>query len=273
MTPLTDYKRFEYSNPLTREQLNFFDQYGFLHFKEFVSPQTVALFKEEMRSIEEQWVQQNVQKVNGVPIKYGMDIGGRKIVQRFAFSSQYSKVFAEFLRTAQFDALFPLLGSDAENPRVGENERDGLVINHYINTKDSTFTKMGWHTDCLRDIFYGKKIQPMLNVGIHLTDAAPDQSGLRILPGTHKQNIFGLLFKKRYFMDHRPDKNEIGLKVKAGDLTIHDGRLWHRVAQSTLMDEKSRRQVMYVPIISGEYAIKNEQSPTLLYQRFIKMRQ
>jgi ectoine hydroxylase-related dioxygenase (phytanoyl-CoA dioxygenase family) len=130
---------------------------------------------------------------------------------------------------------------------------------------------MGWHTDCLRDVFYGKKIMPMLNVGIHLTDAKPGQGGLRILPGTHKQTIFGVLFKKPYFLDPRPDKNEVGLQTRAGDLTVHDGRLWHRVAQSTVMGEQSRRQVMYVPIISGAYGIKNEKSPTLIYQHFQNM--
>jgi ectoine hydroxylase-related dioxygenase (phytanoyl-CoA dioxygenase family) len=267
----TDYPRFEYSNPLTQEQLDFFDRYGFLHFKGFIDADTVRAFRQEMRSVEEQWISANLEKVNGVPIKYGVDVNGEKIVQRFAFSSQYSKVLSDFLRTAQFNALFPLMGEEAVNPRIGENEKDGLVINHYINTKDSTFTRMGWHTDCLRDVFHGKKIMPMLNVGIHLTDAAPDHSGLRIIPGTHKQGIFGLLFRKRYFFDHRPDKNEIGLQVKAGDLTIHDGRLWHRVAQCSIVGEQSRRQVMYVPIVSGEYAIKTEQSPTVFYHRFHKL--
>jgi hypothetical protein len=63
----------------------------------------------------------------------------------------------------------------------------------------------------------------------------------------------------------------MGLTTKAGDLTIHDGRLWHRVAQSSIVGEQSRRQVMYVPIICGEVAIKNEKSKTLFYQRFQNM--
>jgi ectoine hydroxylase-related dioxygenase (phytanoyl-CoA dioxygenase family) len=164
-----------------------------------------------------------------------------------------------------------LLGSEAINPRVGENEKDGLVINHYINTDTSRFTRMGWHTDCLRDVFYGKKIMPMLNVGVHLTDAVENNGGLKLIPGTHKQNILNLLFKKRYFFDHNPDKNEIGLNTRAGDLTVHDGRLWHRVAQSSIIGEQSRRQVMYVPMICGNLAIKHEKSKTLFYQRFQNM--
>lgn len=269
--PLKDYPSFEFSSPLTAAQLDFFEEYGFLHFKNFITRDTVALFRREMKSIEQKWVAQNIEKVNGVPIKYGYDVDGSKIVQRFAFSSQHSAVLHEFLLDPRFQALYPLLGPGAVNPRVGENEKDGLVINHYINTDTSRFTRMGWHTDCLRDVFYGKKIMPMLNVGVHLTDAVENNGGLRLLPGTHKQNLLNLLFKKRYFFDHDPDKNEIGLMTSAGDLTVHDGRLWHRVAQSSLIGEKSRRQVMYVPVICGELAVKNEKSKTLFYQRFQNM--
>lgn len=128
---------------------------------------------------------------------------------------------------------------------------------------------MGWHTDALRDIFYGQKIMPMLNVGIHLDNSSTDNGGLRLLPGTHNQNLANMLFKKIYFYEKKADKNEIGLNVDAGDLTVHDGRLWHRVAQSPFVGEKSRRRVMYVPIITGKYQPKNADSKPLFYQRFI----
>lgn len=266
-----DYPIFEFSSPLTQEHIDFFEEHGFLHFKNFITEETVELFKKEAKAVEKNWVQENIEKVNGVPIKYGFDVDGSKIVQRFAFTSQHSAVLHEFLQDPRFQALYPLLGPTAINPRIGENEKDGLVLNHYINTDVSSFTRMGWHTDCLRDVFYGKKIMPMLNVGVHLTNAQPNNGGLRLLPGTHKQNLLNLLFKKRYFFDHEADKNEIGLMTKAGDLTIHDGRLWHRVAQSELVGEISRRQVMYVPVICGEYAIKNKNSKTQFYQRFQKI--
>jgi ectoine hydroxylase-related dioxygenase (phytanoyl-CoA dioxygenase family) len=268
---LKDYPIFEFTSPLKPEHIEFFEDHGFLHFRGFINQDTVELFKKEMRAIETKWAEQNVEKVNGVPIKWGKDIDGRSIVQRFAFSSQHSDVLHEFIQDPRFTSLYPLLGPHAKNPRMGENEKDGLVINHYINIDSSNFSRLGWHTDSLRDVFYGKKIMPMLNVGVHLTDAVPNNGGLKILAGTHKQSIFGLLFRKRYFMDHNADKNEMGLMTKAGDLTIHDGRLWHRVEQSSIIGEASRRQVMYVPVICGEHMIKDENSKTQFYQRFQKM--
>lgn len=262
------YPRFEFSNPLTPEHIDFFERHGFIHFKDFISTHAIKVFQNEIKVINQKLISSNAEKVNGVPLKFGYDLDGQKIVQRFAFSSLYSEVFHEFLLDPRFKALYPLLGPDAQNIRIGENEKDGLVINHYINSHSSGFSRMGWHTDSLRDIFYGKKIMPMLNVGVHLTDAFEGTGGLRILPGSHKQKLMSFLFKKPYFLDHRTDKNEIGIITKAGDLTIHDGRLWHRVAMSTIQGEKSRRQVMYIPLISGEHIIKHEKSPTLFYQRF-----
>jgi ectoine hydroxylase-related dioxygenase (phytanoyl-CoA dioxygenase family) len=269
MNNLNQYPLFSLSENLSSEQIDFFEQYGFLHFSSFLKQEAVAEMIKASQEIQENWIRENREKVNGVPIKYGFDIDGKKIIQRFAFSSLHHPVLHELLQDQRFKALFPLLQS--YNERVGEYEKDGLVINHYINTPTSKFTKMGWHTDCLRDVFYGKKIMPMLNVGIHLDNSSPANGGLRLIPGSHKQGILGVLFKKRYFVDHKPDKNEIGLTVKAGDLTIHDGRLWHRVAQSPLVGEESRRRVMYVPVISGEYQLKDENSPTLLYQKFSKL--
>jgi ectoine hydroxylase-related dioxygenase (phytanoyl-CoA dioxygenase family) len=151
--------------------------------------------------------------------------------------------------------------------RIGENEKDGLVVNHYVNVKGSNYSKLGWHTDSPRDIFLGTRIMPMLNVGLHLDDYAFEKGGLRVLAGTHNQGLFKLLFRKKYFVDNDPDPNELGFNIEAGDLTIHDGRLWHRVQRSSFVGEQSRRRVMYIPIVTGAYAPKNADSPTPFYHK------
>jgi len=92
------------------------------------------------------------------------------------------------------------------------------------------------------------------------------------LPGTHTQGLFRLLFKKKYFIDNKPDKKEVGFDVEAGDLTVHDGRLWHRVQQSPFEGEISRRRVMYIPIITGAYQPKTFDSPTPFYHRLAQLR-
>lgn len=263
----SNYPLFYLDSVLTQEQKDFFEKNGFIHFKNFISKETVSLILAESEKIQKDWIETDRKSVNGVPIKYGIDVDGKKIVQRFAFTNHFSPVLNDLLKDERFKALFDLIGTD--DCRIGENEKDGLVFNHYVNTTESNFSQMGWHTDALRDIFYGNKVMPMLNVGIHLDYSSTDNGGLRLLPGTHNKGMRTLLFKKLYFVNNKADKREIGLSVEPGDLTIHDGRLWHRVAQSPFVGEKSRRRVMYVPIITGKFQPKTEESKPLLYQRLM----
>ena len=262
-----NYPLFKLAERLTQDQKDFFEKYGFVHFKSFIDRETVDLVLRESEKIQDQWIREDVKAVNGVPIKYGTDIDGKRIVQRFAFANHFSPLLKDLLGDPRLKALFELIGSD--DCRIGENEKDGLVFNHYVNTKESNYSQLGWHTDALRDIFYGNKIMPMLNVGIHLDNSSTENGGLRLLPGTHNKGMGTLLFRKLYFVSNKADKNEIGLNVEPGDLTVHDGRLWHRVAQSPHVGERSRRRVMYVPIVTGKFQPRTERSKPLLYQRLM----
>ncbi|SEL04511.1 Ectoine hydroxylase-related dioxygenase, phytanoyl-CoA dioxygenase (PhyH) family [Chitinophaga rupis] len=259
------YPVFTLNGTLTDEQQAFFAANGFIHFKQFLSPADVQDIINAADAVQQKWISEGVEKVNGVPIKYGKDLNGQPIVQRFAFINQHSSVLADLLRDPRLNALLELIGPDA---RIGSDEKDGMVFNHYVNGPLSKFTKLGWHTDGLRDLFYGTRLNPMLNVGIHLSTQHRENGGLRIIPGTHQQNLFNFLFRKLYFLDHSTDPDEVAILPTAGDLTVHDGRLWHRVAQSQRSGEESRRRVIYVPLIAGKYAPRNEYSPTLFYQRF-----
>lgn len=263
----TTYQRFSLGAEITVEQQAFFNRNGFIHFKNFIEPETVSDIIRASKQVEQNWTANHIEKINGVPIKYGKDIDGSAIVQRFAFINQHHALLAEFTHDPRFQTLLSLVPGS----RLGIDEKDGMVFNHYVNSEESGFTKMGWHTDGLRDVFHGTRLNPMLNVGIHLSDATVNNGGLRILPGTHQQSLYQVLFRKKYFLDHEVDENEVAIAPKAGDLTIHDGRLWHRVAQSLVRGEESRRRVIYIPIIAGKYKPKNEDSPTALYQRFARL--
>jgi phytanoyl-CoA hydroxylase len=250
---------------LTNAHLHFFNKNGFLQFKNFADKDTVALFLREIKKVEAWLLGNEITKINGIPLKMGSDVDGAPLIQRIAFASHYSPVLKDFLKDSRLTALTQLLGN--YEGRVGENEKDGLVVNHYVNTGASAFRQLGWHTDSPRDLFLGQRIRPMLNVGLHLDDCPYANGGLRVLPGTHEQGLFRLLLRKKYFIDHKPDKREVGFEIQAGDLTVHDGRLWHRVQQSPFEGEKSRRRVMYIPIITGAYQPKNADSPTPFYHK------
>ena len=75
------------------------------------------------------------------------------------------------------------------------------------------------------------------------------------------------MFAKKYFVDNNPDQREVGFDISAGDLTVHDGRLWHRVARSELVGAASLRRSMYLPYLTGPYEPKSEDSPTPAYHK------
>jgi len=256
------------STCITKEQKDFFDKYGVIIFRNFISQENVQLFLKEIQRIEKEWIEKGVDKINGIPLKFGKDEQGNKTIQRLCFTSQHSGILHEFLQDPRFQIILELM--KPFEGRIGENEKDGLVVNNYLCTKNSGFTQMGWHTDSPRDLFQGQRIMPMLNVGVHLDNCPFENGGLRVLPGTHKQGTFRLLFRKKYFIDQKPDPKEIGFDINAGDLSVHDGRIWHRVQKSPFYGEKSRRRVMYIPIITGKYMPKDENSKTPFYHLFTR---
>lgn len=256
---------FQFGQTITKEQLAYFNKYGILHFKNFIDKQTVKELIAEVTNVQNLLLANGLSKVNGIPLKFGNDVNGEPLIQRIAFASKFSTKLHSFLQDSRFKELLPLLGN--YDGRVGEDEKDGLVVNHYVNDEKSSFNQLGWHTDSPRDLFLGSRILPMLNVGLHLDDCAFATGGLRVLPSTHKQSLFGLFFRKKYYIDNTADKREVGFDIEAGDLTVHDGRIWHRVQQSSLIGEASRRRVMYIPIVTGAFKPKHANSATPFYHK------
>lgn len=265
----TPTQQFHFNGQITSLHIEHLKQHGIIHFKQFISYHTVKEFLYEIYQVEQHLLNKGIQQVNGIPLKFGYNVDGAPLIQRIAFASLFSSTLSNFLKSDQVQELTKLL--TPYEGRIGELEKDGLVVNHYLNTSDSSFTRLGWHTDSPRDLFLGSRIKPMLNVGLHLDDCPQSNGGLRVLPGTHNKGFFTLFFKKKYFIDHEPDQNEVGLDIQAGDLTIHDGRLWHRVQQSPYIGEKSRRRVMYIPVITGAYQPKTADSKTPLYHRLASL--
>lgn len=250
---------------ITPEQKAFFDEFGFIHYQHYFSQEQIQNALHAVSEIEREWIDASVEKINGIPIKYGKDENGRPIVQRFAFSSLHSTYLHDILQDRHIQNLRLFLGEDA---RVAETEKDGLVINHYVNTGESNFTRLGWHTDGLRDLFTQFKLNPMLNVGIYLDDSPREKGSLRIIPGTHNMGLRDMLFRKKYFVDNTEDPDEYIVEARAGDVTVHSGRLWHRVATASVEGAASVRRVMYFPIIKGRFKPKTHRSPTPIYHKF-----
>src|SRR5262249_36254372 len=266
--PLTT--RFTLGTTITPEQRAFLREHGFLLFSRVAAPDEVAMLAAEMERIEARWLAEGRTRVFGIPLFFGSDEQGRPFLQRLAFTSVFSEKVHAFVRDPRFA---PILGLIGEGARVGDREKDGVVFNRYLNIPGSVYPRLGWHTDGLRDLFYGRMPQEQLNVGLHLDHCARDNGGLRLLPGSHRppasprQRFWSRCFRKPYFVWHRSDPREVCVETEPGDLTVHDGRLWHRVARSRHVGLASLRRSMYLPYLTGAYEPKGDDSPTPAYHK------
>src|SRR5260221_10002198 len=89
--------------------------------------------------------------------------------------------------------------------RCGMAEIDGGVVNRLLNVPGSVHPRLGWHTDGLRDLFYGRMPQRMLNIGLHLDRCTRQNGGLPPIPGSHTQGFWSMCFPKKYFLSHDDD--------------------------------------------------------------------
>ncbi|MES1250090.1 MAG: phytanoyl-CoA dioxygenase, partial [Chitinophaga rupis] len=146
---------FHLGKNLTTTHLQHFHKYGFIQFKNFIDKDTLGVFLREIKSVEQHLLSKGISKVNGIPLKFGHDTDGSPLIQRIAFASHYSPVLKNFLKDARLQVLTRLLGN--YEGRIGEDEKDGLVVNHYVNAGTSAFKQLVWHTDSPRDLFLGSR--------------------------------------------------------------------------------------------------------------------
>ncbi|MEZ4371103.1 MAG: phytanoyl-CoA dioxygenase family protein [Polyangiaceae bacterium] len=254
--------RFELGAEITPEQHAFLDHYGFIIFSQVAKPDEVERIAEELNQIEAKWLAEGRKEVYGIPIFRGKGSEGQPFLQRLPFTSCFSEYLHGFLRDPHFDPVRRMIG---EQTHVGDHEMDGLVANRNLNVPGSAYPRLGWHTDGLRDLFYLRMPKRMLNVGLHLDRVQREDGGLRVIPGSHKQGPLGFLFRKVYFLSHGEDAHEVAIETQPGDLTLHDGRTWHRVEQSPHTGPRSLRRTLYFPFLTEQFPIKDEQSKTPLY--------
>ncbi|MEZ6186100.1 MAG: phytanoyl-CoA dioxygenase family protein [Planctomycetota bacterium] len=266
--PLTT--RFTLGPRITGVQQAFLDEHGFLVFAQVATTQELEAMEQGIRDVERRWLAEGRTSVYGTPLFVGEDPEGNPFIQRFAFSSCFSPEIRAFVRN---ERLIPVRSLVGFGTRVGDVERDGVVFNRNLNVPGSVYTGVAWHTDALRDVFYLRNPTQQLNVGLHFDRIKKEDGGLRLLPGTHRQGLWGMCTRMPHFVSQKDIPEEIAVETEPGDLTVHDGRMWHRVVPSPHMGWRSLRRSMYVPYLKDEYTPKSEDSRTPAYHHlFVRVR-
>lgn len=161
-------------------------------------------------------------------------------------------------------------------------ERFGVVYQDARPGRESSYTRIGWHSDWQSGP--NLDVWPSVAFTFHIDGTSPDNGFLRVVPGSHRwatpapyENVNGAVVPdgSRPAMGHtgtpppfpmplRFEKvpGEIAVYAERGDVIFHDAYLWHSAARAT-SDDAARRHVR-----GGFYG--GERYGTARYDEFVK---
>jgi hypothetical protein len=131
---------FTLGSSFTDEQQTFFDTHGFIRFRGVASPEECDQLAMALDDLSDHWDSEGRDKVLGIPIQWGRKPDGKRYVQRYAYSSHYSPPIADFCTSERFEPVRRLCGDDA---RLAQTEKDGVVVNDFINDDGSNLEATG----------------------------------------------------------------------------------------------------------------------------------
>jgi Phytanoyl-CoA dioxygenase (PhyH) len=164
---------------------------------------------------------------------WSIDSAGREVVTRINYLGRHSDVLTEL----NFDPrLARYAGLAASDLRVCDDRLDGPMV--FI--KHSNVVKgngdLGWHVD---DGIGGHPVMcPLIQAGIQLDDATPENGQLRVLAGSHRYA------KHWYEWGDEDGLPVVALETEPGDLTIHFGDAMHTTPPPTA-DGAGRRALYF----------------------------
>jgi hypothetical protein len=244
---------------LTEGQRRKLDENGWVRLPGVVSPPELAAVCADLDQVTANFLYEGRDKVLGLPILTAELGDGRSVISRLGYASYYVPRVRELVHDQRFDGVRRLI---APNAVLAERCRMGVIYNDLRGAPGAS-SQMGWHTDGHKLLIRGRWPIQNLQVCLHLDDAPQELGGVRVLPGTHTQGLWGLLFRKLLFVDKRPDPAEVALSANAGDVTIYDGRLWHRTDPGSVVG--SRRRQLWLKYLQVAEPDRNENSSASLF--------
>ncbi len=260
--------RFTLGASITAEQRAFLDEHGFLVFAKVAKLGRGRDDHERLIDrLEAMWIAEDRKSVRGIPLFWGKN-AGKPFLQRFPFTSTFSPDIqgVRSRRAVRADPRSRRLGRARRRRRERRRRHQPL---HQRARQHSSAPRLA-HRRPSRSLLpphAEADAQHRASLGsLHRRQRRPPPHPRQPWP---RQGfwLYDVSFRKPYFVSHAADANEVTVETEPGDLTVHDGRLWHRVAVSTRTGPASLRRSMYVPYLTDPYEPKSEQSKMPLYHR------
>ena len=192
----------------TKEQLEFFEDQGYLIVEDALEPDLLAGLNDAVDRVADR-------------VRDTKDLSEDDMVSKFRTGVE-DDTFLDLLDNPKtFPLLWDILGWNIQ-----------LYISHLIlyppEPRGSEIRKSGWHQDGGRPVTEMERPQPRLSLksSYWLSDVpTPEHGAFTIIPGSHK-------------LDHLPegareDEGVLPVCVNAGDAVLFDRRMWHRRGYNT----------------------------------------
>jgi ectoine hydroxylase-related dioxygenase (phytanoyl-CoA dioxygenase family) len=143
-------------------------------------------------------------------------VDGREVCNRVNYLNDESTAIAALGADPRFLAIAALGGDDL---RDAQDRLDGNGVVVKVPGSSGGLADLPWHRDCGMG---GHPVKcPMLNVGIQLDAATPDNGQLQMIPGSHRGT--SRLPNAREAENHPV----VALTTEPGDVTVHFGHTLH----------------------------------------------
>ncbi|MCH5716369.1 phytanoyl-CoA dioxygenase family protein [Niabella hibiscisoli] len=229
---------------LTQEQINYYNENGFLIVEDFLSPTEL----EEWRTaVTEAIADRNGIKIPGQNIKVGMDDGINEDAEYF------SKVFDQLLNLWQTSDKVKEIMLDA---RIGKMVAelagvDGVRIWHdQALFKKPWANPTSWHLDTP---FWSFSDRRALSIWVALDDATLENGCLYFIPGAFKKTTFenkGIGKNMDSIFDVYPEfrvVNSVAANMKAGSCSFHNGLTIHGAGANMTSGYRRAMTCAYMP--------------------------
>ncbi|MFO0690793.1 MAG: phytanoyl-CoA dioxygenase family protein [Myxococcota bacterium] len=199
---------------------------GYLHVRSVFSAEEVEGFGREVEHV-------RAKTTPGDPFSWwSVDASGREVVTRINYLGRHSPALQALSHDPRLARLARLAG---ETLRVCDDRLDGPMV--FI--KNSNVVKgngdLGWHVD---DGIGGHPVMcPLIQVGIQLDPANPENGQLKVLAGSHRYSKHWLVWGSE---GELPD---VALETESGDVTVHFGDAMHTTPPPT--GARAGRRALY----------------------------
>ncbi|MFZ7113901.1 MAG: phytanoyl-CoA dioxygenase, partial [Bacteroidota bacterium] len=109
MSKTISYPKFELKESLSKEEIDFFNENGFIHYKNFITRERAQLVSDAIDEKQKVLISKGIKKINGIPIKFGVDENKQPIIQRFPYTSHNVPEVAALYDDARLQNLKDLL--------------------------------------------------------------------------------------------------------------------------------------------------------------------